>query len=340
MSSWTFSYSLSGTPVGAEVSFRNVTGNAVASVSRGDGQTPLAGVFRFTFEASNSVSIRAVEGGDLKSPNLFVGTRNVVTGSNTNLIDGLNIVLNPGISSGEVFEIGTGAYFDASCNLWRRVSALGLSLPGLAGSDRYVTVQNTSGQDMSNSLVFVTNGARIVNSVDATNPLKGFCQTGTLNPLPDADLSGAEITFDNYIEDTVNTVDILIDGNPIDVIDLTNNLLLVNGHNLSCDGTTVYRFGDGTKYQSCTFKLSSDLNPASSCRIYVSDAAVTEFYDPTTGAYVSGTTGIYLTAENCGVGVVPNGQSVDFRIRTNPSDDATTELNQRIFSLRVNSQGV
>jgi hypothetical protein len=339
--SWQISYNAGGSTVSADVSFRNVLGDAVKSITRSNGQTPCAGIFRFTFESSDSVSVLPVGAEDVKSPNLFSGARTIVpdgSTQNNDLIEGLSLLIGPGIMVGTIFEVGIGCYWDAGSNLWRRITSLGLAVGGLTGADRYGLAKNISDQDMSNSRLVVTNGARIVNSVTDTNPIQAFCQTGLLNPLADSDLLGREISFANY---TGATVDILLDGQPIDVYDITDGWLYPYGHGIYCDGVTVYRFADGTDLQSCTFILNSSLSVDGTCQIFVSDGgSMVEIYDPYTGEYVPGTTGIYLTGDNVGLGVVISGESADFRLRLSPASDAGTDLNQRIFSLRVNSQGV
>jgi hypothetical protein len=87
--------------------------------------------------------------------------------------------------------------------------------------------------------------------------------------------------------------------------------------------------------------LSPDLAAEDTAKIFVSDGGdFVELYDPTAGDYVSGYTGIVLTADNCGLGVVPAGSTVPFIMRLNPPSGRTIALNQRIFSIRIFSEGL
>jgi hypothetical protein len=306
-------------------------------------QPPPAGIFVLTAESPSTVSIAAKDIDDYKSPALFIYPVDVVADGvteNLDVIPGLSIVFDA-LVVGSTSEIGVGCYWDASINEWQRICSLGLCLEGIEGADAYVTVTNNTGLDQSNCLVIVSNSARIVNGIGPSQPIFAFRQTGALNSVAHDDLLGKAITFDNLVEGTPNIVDILVDGEMLDVIDVATDDLIVEGIELDADGVTVYRFADTTDYQSCEFILSADLVETDTAQIYVSDGGdFVELYDEVNGGYVPGSTGVYLTAENCGLGVVPDGESVTFRMRLNPDTGGSVALNQRQFSIRIFSMGI
>jgi hypothetical protein len=135
-------------------------------------------------------------------------------------------------------------------------------------------------------------------------------------------------------------VDILIDGSPIDVFDVTNDTLIAGGVGLLCDGATVYRFADGTAYQSLEFTLDEGLQETDTAVVYVSDGAESIELATPTGAFVPGPTGVLVNSVGATVqGEVFDGEIAPFRIKLSVASSEGTSLNQRHFSLRVVSEG-
>jgi hypothetical protein len=349
MANWQISYNENGVLQSAAVSFRNVYGSPIRSVTQvadhaAGAQAPAAGIFIITTGADSTVSVTAKSSADMKSPNLTEASITVVDDgetSNLTVIPGLDILFFP-FSAGLTAEIGVGCYWDTTTYWWNRVTSLGLGIAGMPGPDVSVSVLNSTGQAQSNSKLVVTNAARIVNSVSASQPIYSFRQTGLLNPTADEDLLGKAISFTNFNDAySIHLVDILVGGLPIDVYDVTNSVLIVGGAELWCDGSTVYRFADASAYQRCEFVLSEDLAAEDTAQIYVSDGgSFVELFDIVTGEYVSGATGTYLTSDDCGVGVVLTGDDVSVIMRLNPPTDKTISLNQRQFSVRIYSESV
>lgn len=351
MSDWVLAYDASGTVVSADSSFVNLTGAMLLSISViGTGlegaQPPPAGIFILTADTNSAVSIGYKEIQDMRSPALFVGSVSVVADGvtgNKNVIPGLSIVFNANLTPGIISEVGVGCYWDTTLGgIWQRLTSLGLGAPGVTGSDRVLTLKNMTGNDQSNCQVVVTNGVRVANITGFSCPFFAFRQTGLLNATPDADANGQAVTFVNLNTTTTPaTIDIKVAGTSIDVYDVTHGALIPNGEGLWCDETTVYMFADGTKYQGCEFLLSEDIVEGNSAQIFVSDGgAQVELYDADNGEYVTGATGVNLTATGCGVGVVPNGLTAQFIMRLNPAAGLTVDLNQRQFSIKVISVGI
>jgi hypothetical protein len=344
---WQLSYNQAGELIPADISFRNVLGSPISAVNRiapyaAGCQTPPAGIFIVTAIDSDKVIVEPKGSQDLKSPALNSSPITVVADGatwNTNVIPGLAIKFGVFYAAYQA-EIGVGCVWDSSAHWWQRITALGLGLGGVSGADISVIATNT-GTDQSNSQVVVTNAARLVNSASVSRPFFSFQQVGTLNPTPDESAEGTLIAFDNYVAGSPGTVDILADGVPINVFDVTHWNLIIGGSGLLCDGLTVYRFADGTAYQSCEFVLSPDLAEMDTAQIYVSDGgAFVELFDDLSGDYVPGTTSIYLTSTGCGMGVVLSEDSVNFRMRLSPPASKDISLNQRQFSIRICSEGV
>lgn len=345
MSNWEIRYGSAA----VSVSYRNTIGAGIISVSQiadhaSSSQTPPCGIFVLTFLASNKVSIEAKNYEDLKSPALWVGWKDVVADqvtSNLDIIPGLDFKICSGLYDGWQSEVGIGCYWDDANEKWRRITAFGLGIGGIEGKESYISVYNNTGLDQTNCRAILTNGARIENGQDSYRPIYAFRQTGLLNPVAHTDLDGIGISFDNYVGGSPATVDILVSGSQIDVYDVTGDSLISNGVGLKCDDTNVYRFADGTDYQSCEFILSSSLAQTDYAQIYVSDGGdFIEVYDDESGDFVDGPDGAYITASNCGMGVVPSGDYAEFRVRLNPSAGETVGLNQRQISVRINSEGI
>lgn len=349
MSGWTLKYDYGGSEVSIQANYRNVTGSPVSSLSvpsvQASGSMPLlSGVFRFTFETSTTVSVEYVNSGEINSPLLYSGTRTVTCNGSTvnwNLIPGVGIVFSSAVAAGNVFEVGLGCYWDSDNAVWIRALPLGAGLPGVNGTEKKILAVNGASYTQSKTKAVATNAIRVENDQAYNRPFLCFRQTGLLDPTADSDLDGAAITFDNFSAGSPNTVDILVDGATIDIYDVTNDSLISGGTGLECDGTTVYRFADGTAYQSGEFILSSSLAESDTATIYVSDGGESVQLSTDGSSYVSGPTGIYLTGDDAvGEGIVAASESVEFYVRVRPSAAEDSDLNQRLFSLRVESYGV
>lgn len=170
-------------------------------------------------------------------------------------------------------------------------------------------------------------------------PFDQFYQSGILNPEADTDLNGAAVTFANYAVGSPPTVDILIDGEPIDVYNTVAEELIPGGTGLNCDGNyeagTVYRFADGTKYQSGTFVLSSSLQETDTATIFVSDGGESVWLADVTGVFTRGSIGIPLTKSGQEAGTVTASGEVSCNISIRPPAVGTSDLNARSFSLRA-----
>lgn len=345
MSGWVINYYYGGSNRDISGSYRNVTGTPVLSAVLADEQTDgaanaIAGIYRFTFESGTTVSVEAVYTEDVGNPLLFSGTRSVTVDDvteNENILPGWEIVFSSALSTGDIFEIGVGCYWDSTNSEWVRVLPRGPVIPDLPTGELSLVIENDSGGTLVSSKLVATNAARIENDQDYNRPFLACRQTGLLDPDQDSDLLGSAVTFTNFSAGSPNTVDILVDGSPIDVYDVTGSALITNGVGLKCDDTNIYRFADTTKFQSLEFVLSSSLTGSDTATIYVSDGGDAVQLALVGGNWISGTTGVDLTEDGESVtGTVTDGGTVTVRLRLYPaSDQAAYELNLRSFSLRA-----
>jgi hypothetical protein len=346
---WEFEIPAAGTNTPIDSDYRNVTNTPCVSVTRvadyGAGDLPCqAGIYRFTFASATTVICECIEADDQRNPLAFSVAVTVTCDDSTpnyNLLPGWGVVLSAAAAEDDVLEIGIGCLFDTNDRIWTRGTTLGRVIPQLTGRERLIYAHNDTTEVQCNTRLIATNAAWIENSESYSRPFYAVRQTGETNPTAHADLTGITISFGNLVPGTPNTVDILVDGSSISVYDVTNDTTIGAGTGLECDGTTVYRFSDGTDYQSIEFVLSSALEEADTATIYVSDGgSFIELSADGSDGWVAGTTGLYLTGIDLGEGVVDADESVSFWIRTSAGAGATVTLNQRAFSLRIASEGV
>lgn len=342
MDYWQLIHSYGGSDHDIAGYWRNVIGSAVLSALKiprggiGD-HTPIAGVYRFKFEATSAVSCRAVHPWDAKNPLIFAGTRHVVADystGNQSLVPGWSVVLNGDVQLGNEFEIGVGCYFDEITGSWHRIASFGPRVVGFVSTERAITARNISGELLTECRVVATNAIRVENGQGPSRPFAFFHQTGVLSPESDSDPGGAAITFATYTPGDPPTVDVLIDGSPVDVYEESEGLL-PSGARLKCDGATVYRFADGTRYQSGTFSLSASLSVTDTAMIYVSDGGSSVWISPQTGRFVPGSGGIALTQTGQSAGTMTSGGEALFKVRVQPLAENVPDLEARSFSLRT-----
>ena len=343
MADWQILYNYGGSDRDISGYWRNVSGSPVVSAAplasgAASFASPIAGVYRFTFESPSTVSCDRQGNQDVSNPLLFSGTRSVTADGatvNLNLLPGWGVVLSSFVGSGDTFEIGVGCYLDTDLMHWQRVLSFGPRLKSYASGSREVTAKNISGVELTDCVVVVTNAARVENDQAADRPFYAFYQQGLLNPTADADLDGMAVTFDNYTAGSPATVDILVDGDILDIYDVTNSALMPDGVGLNCDDTTVYRFVTGSKYQSVHFILSSSLTETDTATFYVSDGGDAVKISIGSGTAVSGPSGLVLTESGQDAGTVTDDGEVDIQLVLDPDAYSSTTLNARSFSFRV-----
>jgi len=348
MSALEINYNYNGADYPLGVNYRNVIGSPVISASAIEALTsgsfcPLAGVFRFTMQWTTLVSVVAVHAEDIKSPSLYSGNKTVVADGvtiNSSVLPGIALVLSDDAVYGDVFEIGIGCFYDSASSLWVRILPLGLAFANMTPVERTLRLTNTTVNVHCKVTIVATNQIRCVNATYLDRPFKCFRQTGSFNPVAHTTSSGKVVTFTSFATGSPNTASILVDGSALDVFDVTNDTLIASGLNLKCDGSTVYRFADGTDYQTGEFVLSSSLVSTDQATLYVSGGGSFVEISDGTNDFVPGTTGIAVTSENAPDGVVDSDSYVDFKIRLSNPGTSDLTLTPRLFSLRVSSEGV
>lgn len=346
---WEIQIPVAGSNASIDSDYRNITNTPCVSVTRvdnyGAGDLPCqAGIYRFTFASDTTIICECIEADDQLNPLTFSTARTVTCDGSTpnyNLLPGWGIVLSATAAEDDIFEVGIGCQFDTSDLIWLRGMTLGRVIAQLTGREKLLYAYNDTTEVQCNTRLVATNAAWIENSESVSRPFYTVRQIGETNPTAHADLTGIEISFDNLTPGTPNTVDILVDDLSISVYDVTNDTTIGDGTGLECDGTTIYRFSDGTAYQSIEFVLSSALEETDTATVYVSDGgSFIELSADGSDGWVAGTTGLYLAGLDLGEGVVDLYESVSFWIRTSAGAGATTGMNQRAFSLRIASEGV
>lgn len=342
MANWQFLYTYGGGNVDSVGSWRNLTGSAVLSASKVSSgsagfNNPMAGVYRCTFTSPTTITCAVVSMQDTGNPLIWAGAATVTADGSTanlNVISGWSIVFASDVQTGDVFEIGCGCYLDTTLNTWQRILSFGPRVASYISGTRALITKNIYGATLSDCMLVATNAVRVENDQAGDRPFHSLYQTGMFDPTADDDLNGTAVTFANYAAGSPATVDLLIDGETQDVIDVAADSMVPDGEDLSCDGSTVYRFPSGSKFQGVEFVLSDSLTGSDTATLYVSNGGESVQIGDDNGSYVAGPAGLILTETGEAAGDITDDGEVDFSIRMLPSPDAT-DLNMRSFSLRV-----
>ncbi|MFH1114800.1 MAG: hypothetical protein V1792_12870 [Pseudomonadota bacterium] len=324
---------------------RNVKGTPVCSARKiPEGSpgyaVPMAGVYRYVFETSTEVSCAGVGRMDYANPLVYPGVRSVIADGvfeNLNLLPGWAIVAAADTSPGDIFEIGTGCLLEDDMTTWHRVLSFGPRLAGYPSAGVRLVAKNASGVPLSGCMVTATNAIRIQNQSSPTSPFLMFWQSGPLNPFADDDPNGVPVSFGQYsiLGHSHKYAYILVNGEPVDIHDVAGEKLIPGGGKLVCDGTTVYRFADGSKHQSGTFVLAGQMASALTATLHVSDAAESVRIGHGTGSVVSGAAGLILPQDGEEAGRIAAGGSAAFEVSINPTERPAADLDARSFSLRL-----
>ncbi len=304
-----------------------------------------AGLYVVQFSTATSVTIYELAGANKPESTLnpwiqwvidngpFTVVVDGVT-ANYNILPGWSFVFGQWTQAGDEFVVAVGCLRDGR----NYVRALSYSqrIPGNYDSPRTFKVQNNSGLTLTGCSLVATNAIILVNGDTGENrPFASFYQTGLMNPTPDSDSTGATITFDNYAAGSPPTVDILITGETVSILDVAADSIIPEGVGLQCDGATVYSFVEGDKYQSGTFTLSANLAESDTAQIYVTPGGDNVELASLTGDFASGPVTLVLTQAGQAAGTVLNAAEVSFRLRINPAADTSSDLGLHVFSLRA-----
>ncbi|MFH0821510.1 MAG: hypothetical protein V2B18_02075 [Pseudomonadota bacterium] len=342
MSDWEFFFTSGGSDQPVDTDYRNVVGTPLRSVVRLEalsaGSAPLvAGVYRFTLETGSTVRCDVVHPHDLGNPLFFEGTKEIIADGatpNAGLLPGLGLVFAADVSPGDAFEIGVGAMFGSQSGEWTRVLTWGPVCSGAQTSYRWMKVRNAGNRDWIGCRLTAGNAARIVNGQAPSRPVHSYRQTGNLNPSAHSDAAGRSLTFVNFTSGSPNTTGILVDGSFVEIRDVAAAEVIPGTAGLKCDGLTVYRFADGTPYQSIEFILSPELSASDTAAIRVYNGGECIELADALGLFQPGPTGITLKS-GAVEGLVAGQAAVPFRIRASVPPAALPALNPMVFSLRV-----
>jgi hypothetical protein len=346
MADWTFNFIGGGNFNELGIYGRNIFGSPLSEVARisdyyEGANSLIPGVFRVTITSNSTVSVGPKGLPDIGSPACRSSVGVVIDGStpNRNILSGLSIILSANASVGDIFEVGVGAVYNTESSSISRGTHFGVVVPGVDSTIRTFTAVNSTGFVQCNTRVVVSNLIRVVNTQAAGRPFYSFRQAGELNPTSDDTLSGLVVTFEN-VQGTPKTTDMKIDGVGVDVVDVATGSLFSGGQYLLCDDTTVFAFVPGGKYQSGEFVLSSNITEGDSATVFVSAGSAGVMLRGDAGLWVDGSSGLILTDDDAPSGVMNVGGGAYFDMKVLPSEGMTSELNPRLFSVRIVSVGL
>ncbi|MBI4962505.1 MAG: hypothetical protein HY913_04450 [Desulfomonile tiedjei] len=334
MAQWQILCPYEGSDLDIDGYVRNIIGGAVKAATRidqdqeGYASRP-AGVHRFRFASQTELLWFKYDQQTSVSKTVVCDS----TTENLNVLPGWSFKFREWTQPGDEFLAVIGGLFDGSAPI--RTLSYESRVSGFPDSEKAFRVKNISGETQTNCSLVATNAVRVENAAaHPSKPFLCFYQSGSSNPITDGDVNGLQVTFDNWTDGTPPTVDILIAGDSVGILDVAANSLIPYGTRLKCDGTTLYRFANGTKWQSGTFILSPDLEESDTALIFVSDGGDQVELAQATGAFTRGANGIELTQTGQATGTVLNDGAVSVRLRLNPRVGLNSSLNPRSFSLR------
>lgn len=336
---------------GEDESWRNIVGTPVISIiTNGEGNL-LAGLYTLTFATGSVVpgvtATCKINSADPKNPNInLVGVTVQIDGStlNINVIRGLSIVFSSSGSFTESWsaEVYVGAYYDAVPGV-ERVTAFGTIDAGDTSDEERLAIRNdgsTIGIDCS---VQIVNKTRFVHTNGT--PFAKMYQL-QLNPTADADLDGEPVTFSNYTAGSPKTIDMQVGGVGYNMENLNTGESHPGGAALEIDGTTPYKFADGTKYQGVVIVLSTTIvDNTPTADIFISDGAqfveIAPDLSGAAGTWQDGTTNLELTEDGgSNPGEIGPANTAFYWQRFKCGGAATPDLNMRLWAAIYVAKGV
>lgn len=326
---------LSGTFVDSSCRLTNQTGTPVVSATaNGDGGA-IAGVYSLTFDASDpgvDATVK-VNADSVNNPNIDQTGKTVLLDGTTayhNIIRGVDIVFDDdaGFLNTWTAQIKVGLSFGAA-------QAFGASA-GIPGTSRKVRVENTGSENASNCL------AELVNIV------KHWAKVGTIfarvfpfaeaatEKLTDGQVSPYAITVDNVTGSGAGkTMDVLFDGSPLSVINLTDS---TTGTSEGLNVVDRYRITGGN-LEDVEFILSEDATDSDTANILIFSTRFMQIAPDESGSPGTfGTADVDLTETGESAGTITAGGFADFHVRILVTDGGNSLSNPYPLDVRVSGE--
>lgn len=331
---------------GLEESSRNVTGTPIISVAKSGTGNQRAGIYVLTFTnvVPGTSATCHVACADPHNPSRdAVGKPVLLDGTTVHktIIEGLQLVFSASLSfnSGWEGRVYYGAFYDTNDSTEQSVLNEGTVEAGTTvGTDRLV-VENEGSDLAASCSVRVVNGVRFVN--DAGTAIKSIAYT-EVNLI--ANLGGYAITYDNFVDASPDTIDVLVDGLTYDIKRIDTGVSFPGGAGVPMDGVTVLEWTAGP-LAGLRFVLDTSTDVTDESTIYVSDGARLVEIAPdvggSPGTWQAGTTPLTITQDGGAViGEIAAGTRAFFHERIKSLSTDSPVGNQRHFRNVTRGLGV
>jgi hypothetical protein len=191
--------------------------------------------------------------------------------TNTHIIPGLNIQLIPCPHWAQKSNIVVGGIWDDTEGRAVIPQRFGYIPGGTNSATQVFKIKNVTGDTLENIKVRTLNRVLILQKNEEAVPFVSVRHNDCQDPIGYTSAAHLGITFSDLDTSTTpSTITMLIDGESHDVIDTTDDTVMVNGKKLKLDGTTEYIFGENSSYSGLSFILSSSTDDDSVATIFVS----------------------------------------------------------------------
>lgn len=325
--------SLSGTFVAAAARLTNTVGTPVVSVAANDDGGAIADVYTLTFEdvvAGVDATVK-VSAGSPNNPNIDAVGKTVDLDATTaydNIIRGVDLVFSDdvGFLNSWTAQIRVGLSFGT-------VQAFGTITPS---TSRKIRVYNTGDEAGQNCKAEVVNIAKLWAKVGKVfERVFPFAENAT-EKLTGESVSPYSITVENVTgTGAAKTMDVLVDGEPVNVENLTDNTAgLSEGINV----VDRYRITTGD-LEDVTFLLSQDAENTDTANILIFDRRFMQIAPDTAGSPGTfGTADVDLTETGEATGVITAGGFADFHVRVLVNDSGNSSSNPHPLDVRLSGQ--
>jgi hypothetical protein len=324
---------LSGTFVAAAARLTNTVGTPVVSVAANDDGGAIADVYTLTFESSDpgvDATVK-VAAGSPNNPNIDQTGKVVDLDATTaydNIIRGVDIVFDDDVGFLDTWtaQIRVGLSFGT-------VQAFGTIVPSTSRKIRVYNTGDEEGQNCKAELVnIVKHWAKVGKVFERVFP---FAENATEKLTGDS-VSPYAITVENVTgSGAAKTMDVLVDGAPVNVENLTD---LTTGTSEGIGVVDRYRITSGD-LEDVTFLLSQDAVNDDEANILIFDKRFMQIAPDTAGSPGTfGTADVDLTETGEATGVITAAGFADFHVRVLVNDGANSSSNPHPLDVRISGE--
>jgi hypothetical protein len=326
---------LSGTFVAAAVRFTQTSGTPIEGATANDDGGAIAGIYSLVFEDVDpgvSATVK-VSCDSVNNPNIDQTGKVVDLDSTTaydNIIRGVDLVFSDDVGFLDTWtaQVRIGHSFGT-------VQAFGADA-GIPSTSRKIRVYNTGDEAGQNCKAEVVNIAKLWAKVGKVfERVFPFAENAT-EKLTGETVSPYAITVENVTGSGAGkTMDLLVDGAPVDVINLTD------ASESTSEGINVvdrYRITSGD-LEDVTFLLSQDAVDDDSANILIFDKRFMQIAPDTAGSPGTfGTADVDLTETGEATGVITAGGFADFHVRVLVNDGGNSSSNPHQLDIRISGE--